>query len=247
MKKTFLYFLLTCLLCLNPLSNPAAGEVSIAAAANLASVINELVKKFEHSSHHTTKITLSSTGKLYSQIRRGSTFDVFLAADQRSPHLLEIDGLANGRFTYAIGKLALWHRAENHLVNESELKQGDFSKLALANPKEAPYGAAAVTVMERLKMDKRNIEKWVIGEDIIQTQQLITSGAAELGFLPLSQLLLDNKGSYWEIPQALYDPILQDAVLLKRGQTNPAAIEFMTYLQSPAARMILDIYGYATE
>jgi molybdate transport system substrate-binding protein len=244
MKKTLLRLLCSGLVYLNPLQTLEAEEVNIAVAVNFTAPLREITNDFSNSSGHTVKITAGSTGQLYAEIRSGSSFDVFLAADQRRPHMLEIDSLASGRFTYAIGKLVLWHKEEHQLLNDAVLKQGKYAKLALANPKLAPYGAAAIAVMERLNMDKSAMNKWIIGEDLNETYQYVSSGAAEMGFIAMSQLLLDNRGSYWEIPQSLYDPLRQDAVLLTKGQNNPAANAFMDYLKTPQVRVILDKYGY---
>jgi len=247
MKRMLLCLLFSGLAYLNLSYSLVAGEVSIAVAANFTTALREIANEFSNASGHTTKITAGATGQLYSEIRGGSAFDVFLAADQRRPYMLEIDGLASDRFTYAIGKLVLWRKEENQPLNGEVLKQGRYAKLALANPKLAPYGAAALEVMDHLKTDKTAIRKWVVSQDISETHELISSGAAEMGFIAMSQLLLDNRGSYWEIPQSLYSPLRQDAVLLKNGQHNPAAIEFMKYLKSPHVRVILDKYGYMTD
>ena len=247
MKRIPLCLLLSGLAYLNLSYSLVAGEVSIAVAANFTAALREIANEFSNASGHTTKVTAGSTGQLYSEIRAGSAFDVFLAADQRRPHLLEIDGMGSGRFTYAIGKLVLWSNEENQPLNGEVLKQGRYAKLALANPKLAPYGTAAFEVMDHLKSDKTAIRKWVVSQDISETHELISSGTAEMGFIAMSQLLLDNRGSYWEIPQSLYTPIRQDALLLKNGQNNPAASEFIDYLKSPEVRVILDKYGYMTE
>ncbi|MCU7907089.1 MAG: molybdate ABC transporter substrate-binding protein [Candidatus Thiodiazotropha sp. (ex Epidulcina cf. delphinae)] len=224
-----------------------AGKVRIAVAANFTAAMKEIAANFEKSTKHNTVISYGSTGKLYAQIRYGAPFEVFLAADRRRPQKLEIDGLASQRFTYAIGKLVLWSRDEQRETSEAALKRGDFKRVALANPKTAPYGAAAVTTMQRLGIEATLKEKWVIGDTIIQTHQFVATANAELGFIALAQIVLDDSGNHWDIPQALYDPIRQDAVLLDKGLENPAAVAFVTYLQSPAAKLIIDKYGYATE
>ncbi|MCU7933884.1 MAG: molybdate ABC transporter substrate-binding protein [Candidatus Thiodiazotropha sp. (ex Dulcina madagascariensis)] len=224
-----------------------AGKVRIAVAANFTAAMREIAANFEKSTKHTTVISYGSTGKLYAQIRNGAPFEVFLAADQRRPQKLEIDGLASERFTYAIGKLVLWSSDEKRETSKAALKRGDFKRVALANPKTAPYGTAAITTMQRLGIEAALREKWVIGDSIAQARQFVATANAELGFIALAQIALDDSGNRWDIPQTLYDPIRQDAVLLDTGLENPAAAAFVSYLQSPAAKVVIDKYGYATE
>ncbi|MCU7872879.1 MAG: molybdate ABC transporter substrate-binding protein [Candidatus Thiodiazotropha sp. (ex Lucinoma borealis)] len=224
-----------------------AGEVKIAVAANFTGAMKEVAANFEKSSRHKTIISYGSTGKLYTQIRNGAPFEVFMSADQHRPKKLEIDGLAHGRFTYAIGQLVLWSKDEQRRLSEKTLHQADFNKLALANPKTAPYGNAAITVLKRLKLDKILEQKWVIGDSIAQTYQFVATSNAEVGFVAKAQIALNGGGNHWDIPDTLYEPIRQDAVLLAKGEDNPAAIAFMAYLKGSAAQVTIDKFGYMTE
>ena len=224
----------------------SAGEVKIAVAANFTAAMKEIAANFEQSSRHSTVISYGSTGKLYTQIRHGAPFEVFLSADQKRPTQLEIDSLASDRFTYAIGQLVLWSNNRQLQPSEALLRQAAFNKLALANPKTAPYGSAAVTVLKRLKLDKALRNKWVMGDSIAQTYQFVATSNADIGFIAMAQIALNDSGKYWQIPVDLYEPIRQDAVLLSKGQNNPAAVAFMDYLKGPAAQMIIERFGYNT-
>ena len=224
----------------------SAGEVKIAVAANFTAAMKEIAAKFEQSSRHKTVISYGSTGKLYTQIRHGAPFEVFLSADQKRPMQLEIDSIASDRFTYAVGQLVLWSNNRRLQPSEALLREAAFNKLALANPKTAPYGNAAVTVLKRLKLDRALRNKWVMGDSIAQTYQFVATSNADIGFIALAQIALNDVGNYWEIPEDLYEPIRQDAVLLSKGRNNPAAAAFIDYLRSPAAQMIIEQFGYKT-
>jgi molybdate transport system substrate-binding protein len=226
----------------------AAEVVRVAVAANFTAAMKEIAAAYEQASGNKMLISYGSTGKLYAQIQQGAPFDVFLAADQQRPRLLVEEGRAQDAFTYAIGKLVLWSADPGRVVNAATLKQGEFARLALANPKTAPYGAAAVTVMQRLGVNEDLLAKRVTGDSIAQAYQFVATRNAELGFVALAQIALDSKaGSHWEVPQDLYDPIRQDAVLLQRGRENPAARALLEYLRSDAARAVIHKFGYVTD
>jgi molybdate transport system substrate-binding protein len=218
----------------------------VAAAANFTAAMKEIVRGFEAATGHPTVPSYGSTGKLYTQIVNGAPYDVFLAADQTRPERLVREGRASGQFTYATGRLVLWS-PQPDLVDEggAVLGDGGFRRLAIANPKTAPYGAAAMEVLAALGVDDALTPKLVRGDSISQTRQFVASGAAELGVLALAQIVLDAGGSRWVIPQALHTPIRQDAVLLARGADKPAARAFMHYLHGPEARSVIERYGYA--
>jgi molybdate transport system substrate-binding protein len=224
-----------------------ADEVKVAVAANFTAAMKEIVRGFEQSSGHKALISYGSTGKLYAQILHDAPFEVFLAADQERPRLLQQQRLADRRFTYAIGKLALWSSNRQQEVSAEALKKNDFTRLALTNPKTAPYGAAAVSVLQRLGLYETLKPKLVQGDNVTQTYQFVTTGSAQMGFVALAQVALDDSGNSWEIPPELYEPIRQDAVLLPKGKENSAAIAFLEYLNSEAAREIIRRYGYAVE
>ena len=233
----------------------------VAVAANFAQAIERLESDFEAETGFELSIATGSTGKIYAQIRNGAPYDIFLAADQARPALLEEEGeiVEGSRFTYATGTLVLFSPDEDRFFIEmggqptvtdngaDVLEAGDFRNLALANPDLAPYGAAAMQVIEALGLAETLEPTIVRGENVGQALALITSGNAELGFVALSQVaspVSPLEGSYWTPSAELYDPIRQDAVLLKNGETKEAAQKFMDYLKSPAARATIATYGY---
>lgn len=224
-----------------------AGEVHVAVAANFTAAMKKIAIDFEKTSGHKAIVSFGSTGKLYAQIGQGAPFDLFLAADQKRPALLVEADEASGRFTYAIGKLVVWSKHPEDALSNKTLVKGDFSKLAITNPKTAPYGAASVEVMQNIGAYDALKPKLVIGDTTTQTYQFIATGNADLGFIALAQIALDDSGSRWVVPDDLYNPIRQDAVLLKRGEGNPAATEFLEYLRSDAAREIIHTYGYGAD
>ncbi len=224
-----------------------ADEVHVAVAANFTAAMKEIAANFEQASGHHAVVSYGSTGKLFAQIEHGAPFEVFLAADQKRPKLLEEKGTASGRFTYAVGKLVLWSSNTKRTANEQALRGGDFQKLAIANPKTAPYGAAALEIMRNLGLYEALEPKLVIGDSIAQTHQFAATGNAEFGFVALAQIALDDSGSRWLVPEKLYTPIRQDAVLLSKGKDNPAAQALLDYLKGDAARAVIQKYGYGVE
>ena len=228
----------------------AAAEAQIAVAANFAEPIKAVAAVLQKTTGHTLKITLGSTGKLYASIKNGAPFDVLLAADTKTPAQLQADGMTQpgSRFTYATGKLVLWSADAAKVDAQGEvLKTGNFRKLALASPKLAPYGAAAAQAMAQLGLTSALAPKLVQGESIGQTFGFVYTGNAELGFVALSQVLEGGKlksGSMWVVPQHLYQPIQQDAVVLQRGAANPAALALMALLKSPNIKDLIRSYGY---
>ncbi len=229
----------------------AAEEVLVAQAANFSKPMEEIARKFERATGHRVRISAGSTGKLYAQIQNGAPFDLFLAADQRRPRLLEEEGMTvpGSRFTYAVGRLTLWSRDPQRVTGDGAavLRHGDFNHLAIANPKTAPFGGAAVQVMQRLGVEDILANKIVQGENIAQAFQFVFTGNAELGFLSLSQVLdprVNGAGSRWDVPQDLYDPLKMDAVLLNRSERNPAAMALLDYLKRGEAQAIMERYGY---
>lgn len=244
-----LFLLLTGLLAAAPPS--VADTVSVAVAANFADALRELQPVFREESGHTLRISSASTGILYAQIRHGAPYDVFLAADRERPELLVEAGLADASsaFVYARGRLVLWGADSGRIDRRGQvLQSGDFDHLALANPRTAPYGAAAMQVLEKLGLAQVLADRMVTGESVAQAWHFVVSGNAELGFVSLSQPIaagrLEN-GSYWLVPRDLYDPIEQIAVLLVRARKDPAARAFMEFLQSKPAIAKMHELGYA--
>ncbi|TPE47513.1 molybdate ABC transporter substrate-binding protein [Maribrevibacterium harenarium] len=233
--------------------SPAHGEeIHAAVAANFNAAMQEVVAQFEQNTGHKVVLSFGSSGKIFAQIQHGAPFQIFLSADQNKPEALEKAGFSvpGSRFTYAIGALALWSAKADFAHDDTRLKSGDFNKLALANPKLAPYGVAAVEVLESLKLRSATEAKWVMGENIAQTYQFVHSGNADLGLVALAQIMEKGKikgGSSWIIPAELYSPIRQDAVLLNRAKDSAGAKALLSYLTSEDAREIIHSYGYTTE
>jgi molybdate transport system substrate-binding protein len=229
----------------------SAAEATVAVAANFAEPIKAIAAVLEQATGHTLRISLGPTGGLYTQIRNGAPFDVLLAADGERPALLEQDGLAEPgtRFTYAVGRLVLWSAKPGRVDDQGAvLKAPGLGKVAFANPKTAPYGTAAVQVMERLGLSAALGPKLVQGESIGQTFAFVRTGNADVGFVAMAQVLASGQlkqGSMWVVPQSLYEPIRQDAVLLKRGANNEAAKALMALLKSPAIKDLIRSHGYA--
>lgn len=231
----------------------SAAEVQVAAAANFTQPLQKLAPGFELATGHRLVAAFGSTGQFYAQIKNGAPFEVLLAADEAIPARLEQEGAAVGgtRFTYARGKLVLWSAKPGVVDDRGEvLKKGVFDHLALANPKLAPYGAAALQTMQALGVRDALQTRIVQAENINQAYQFAASGNAELGFVALSQVYQDGKitaGSGWIVPAHLYRPILQDAVLLEKGRAKPAAEALLRYLRSAPARAVIQSFGYELE
>lgn len=248
MKVTrwFVSALAWALLAANPLH---AEEVSVAVAANFTAPMKLLAAEFEKESGHKVLASYGSTGKFYAQIKNAAPFEVLLAADDETPAKLVKEGAAvsGTAFTYAVGKLVLWS-AKADVVDASGavLKKAAFEHVSLADPRLAPYGAAAVEAMKSIGVYDRVQPKVVTAENITQAYQFISSGNAELGFVALSQVLKDGKieGSSWLVPAKLYTPILQDAVLLERGRGKASAEALTKYLKSDKAKAVIRSFGY---
>jgi molybdate transport system substrate-binding protein len=226
----------------------AAGQVNVAVAANFTEAAKEIATAFEAKTGNKVLLSFGSSGQFYTQITQDAPFQIFLSADQERPEKAVADGFAvsDSRFTYAIGKLVLWSKDANVVKGQGTLVQGSFSKIALANPTVAPYGAAAVETMKALNVYDKLQAKIVQGNDISQTYQFVDTGNAELGFVALSQIVARNAGSRWVVPANLYAPIKQDAVLLKKGANDDAAKAFITFLRGPEAAAIEAKFGYGT-
>lgn len=227
-----------------------SATVLVAVASNFSKPMTEIAAEFEKASGHSAKLSFGASGKFVSQIENGAPFEVLLSADAKGPQKLEQTGLAvaGSQFTYALGKLVLWSSTPGYVDNQGKiLTIGGFKHLALADPKLAPYGAAAVEVLKGLNLQDKLSPLFVLGENIAQTYQFISTGNAELGFVALSQVI-DNghcgSGSCWIIPDDRHAPIRQDAVLLTLGAENPAAKALMDYLKSVPALAIIQKYGY---
>ena len=227
-----------------------ADEVQVAVAANFTAPMKIIAAQFEQDTGHKVQMSFGATGKFYAQIKNGAPFEVLLAADDETPARLEKEGaaLAGTRFTYAIGKLVLWSAKPGLVDGKGEvLKKGAFEHLSIANPKLAPYGAAAMETLKALGLLNAIEPKLVQGENISQAFQFVVSGNAPLGFVAMSQVFEGGKlksGSAWMVPAQYYSAIRQDAIVLAQGKGKLAAAAFTKYLQSDKAKNVIRSYGY---
>ena len=227
-----------------------AGEVRAAVASNFSAPMERIAPLFQKETGHTVKVSLGSSGKFHAQIKGGAPFDVFLAADEELPKKLVREGLAvaETRFVYATGRLALWSPQPDLVDDKGQvLNRNGFSRLAIADPRLAPYGVAAKEALEKLTMWNAMQRKLVKGENITQTFQFIATENAELGFVALSQIMQDGKvtkGSWWLVPPEMHKPIRQGAVQLASAQDAEAARAFLAFLKSPKAAAVIRAYGY---
>lgn len=227
-----------------------AEEVIVVVAANFSAPAQKIATAFAAATGHKATVVVGSTGKLYAQIKNGAPFQVLLSADDETPTRLGKEGaaVAASQFTYATGRLVLWSRQTGVVDDKGEvLRSGRFDHLALADPRLAPYGAAAVEVMIKLGVAASLAPKLVQGESIGQAYQFVSTGNATLGFVALSQVMVDSKiteGSAWVVPAHLHSPLRQDAIVLNAGKDSAAAAAFMAFLRSDAARVVIRSFGY---
>ena len=249
MRPLFLRWLAGLLVC-TACSAAFADDVQVAVAANFTAPMKLIAAAFEKDTGHKAVLSFGATGKFYAQITNGAPFDAFLAADDETPARLEKEGAAvkGSRFTYAVGKLVLWSAQSGGVDPRGEvLKTGDFKKLAIAAPKLAPYGAAALETITKLGLLSRLEPRIVTGESIGQAFSFVATGNAELGFIALSQVYENGQiksGSAWVVPEALHSPIRQDAVLLGKGAGNKAAVMLLAFLKTENAQAMMRSFGY---
>jgi molybdate transport system substrate-binding protein len=227
-----------------------AEVVRVAVASNFSAPMKSIASEFEKDTGHRIELIFGSSGKLYAQIVNGAPFQVFLSADSSKPARLEKEGraLTGSRFTYAQGTLVLWS-ARPGLIDDTDalLISGQFKRLAIANERLAPYGLAAREVLENIKVWAQVKDKLVMGENIAQTYQFVSTGNADVGFIALSQAIETGQlqsGSAWIVPPQLHAPIQQDAVLLDKGRDNPGAMALLDYLRSDKAVSLIRSHGY---
>lgn len=228
-----------------------ATEVSVAVASNFIAPMRQIAADFERDTGHKTRLAFGSTGQFYAQIKHGAPFSILLAADQSTPEKIEGEslGVSGTRFTYATGRLVLWSPRPGLVDDRGEvLRTTAFEKIALANPKIAPYGAAAMEVMTRMGVTERLAPRRVEGASVAQAYQFVATGNAALGFVALSQVLDEGgtlrQGSAWIIPSSLHTPLRQDAILLNPGRNDRAARALLEYLRGETARTTLRRFGY---
>ena len=248
-RKTDIKILSCLLLALGSLA-AHAEEVSVAVAANFATPMQKIAVLFTQDTGHTATLSMGSTGKFYAQIKNGAPFHVLLSGDEETPLRLEQENAAapHTRFTFAVGKLVLWSKQAGFVDAQGDvLRKGYFSHLAIADPKLAPYGAAAIETLQALGLLTKLQPRLVQGESIGQAYQFVASGNAQLGFVALSQVMSNDRiteGSAWLVPPHLYQALRQDAVILKNGKDNKAATALMAYLKTEKARAVIRSFGY---
>lgn len=227
--------------------NREAAVLNVAVAANLTGVHATLASRFAERTGAEVRVGIGSTGQLYAQIRNGAPFDLFLAADSARPRRLETEGrvASDGRVTYALGRLALYApRRIGALEGGGVLTTDGWRHLAIANPRTAPYGTAALEALEALGLAEALAGRLVRGENIGQVYQYVRSGAAELGFVSLSQVVDEDPVTYWLVPAGLHRPIVQQAVLLKEARRPDLARRYLEFLRGPEARRTIAAAGY---
>jgi molybdate transport system substrate-binding protein len=223
-----------------------AGEVKVAVAANFSDAVREIGAAFERATGHQLVLSFGASGQLYTQITQVAPFEVFLSADQERPKKAVEEGFAvkDSLFTYATGKIVLFSKNKDLVKGAETLSGGGFTKIAIANPQTAPYGAAAIEAMKKLGVYDALSSKIVQGNNIAQTYQFVDTGNAEIGFVALSQVIGKDIGSQWIVPAELYSVIAQDAVLLKTGENSEAAKAFLAFLKGSEAKAVKAKFGY---
>lgn len=224
-----------------------AADTQVAVAANFTEPAKEIAARFKARTGHTATLSFGSSGQFYAQIANGAPFQVFLSADVERPRKAEAEGLAvpGTRFTYATGRLVLYSKTPGRVDARAAVLWGNrFEKVAIADPKAAPYGLAAIETMRKLNVYDTLTPKIVQGASITQAYQFVQTGAAEIGFVALSQVVAEKGGSRWVVPENLHTPIDQQAVLLKTGANSVAAKAFLQFLKGPEAKAIIKRYGY---
>jgi molybdate transport system substrate-binding protein len=233
-------------------SGKSCGTVTIAAASDLAYAMTEIAANFEKSSGCHVQMSMGSSGNFLTQIENGAPFDLFFSADIAYPKKLESEGLAapGSTYFYAVGKIVLWTRNDSRAdisAGLASLSGAAFHKIAIANPAHAPYGRAAEEALRRAGVWESVKDRLVLGENISQAAEFVQSGNADAGILALSLVLspaMKGQGRTAEIPENLYAPIEQGAVVLKAVKNPQGAQEFLSYIKLPATTAMLQAYGF---
>ena len=241
-----------CLFVITGVNVAVAEEITIAAAADLNFVFRELVAEYEKSTGDRVRLSLGSSGNFYAQIQNGAPFDLYFSADIAYPRKLEEAGLTvpGSLYPYAVGRIVLWAGKDSRLDLSKGLeilREPTIKKVAIANPKHAPYGRAAVAAMEQAQVYDRVKDKLVLGENISQAAQFVESGAADVGIIALSLALappMQAAGHYWEIPADSYPPLEQGAVILMGGKNQEGAKAFLSFIQGAQGQAMMKRYGF---
>lgn len=249
MIRIFIAFVILLSCSLNAL---AAEEITIAAASDLNFAFKDLVVEYEKTTGHHVKLSLGSSGNFYSQIQNGAPFDLYFSADIGYPKKLEEAGLTvpGSLYRYAVGRIVIWTGFESN-INVAKgfdaLREPNIKKIAIANPKHAPYGRAAVAAMEHFKVYDEVKDKLILGENISQAAQFIESGACDIGVIALSLALaptMKARGTYWEVPADAHPPLEQGAVILKSSTRQEAARQFLEFMKGSQGQEIMKRYGF---
>ena len=241
-----------CMVFITGVSLAVAEEITIAAASDLSFAFREIATEYEKSSGNQVRLTLGSSGNFYAQIQNGAPFDLYFSADIAYPRKLEEAGLTvpGSLYQYAVGRIVLWtgHESRIDVTKGFEvLREPTVKKFAIANPKHAPYGRAAVAAMEYFKVYDQVKDKLILGENISQAAQFIESGACDIGIIALSLAIapaMKSKGTYWEVPAEAHPSLDQAAVILKQSKNQEAARQFLEFIKGPQGQEIMKRYGF---
>ncbi|MBK8378148.1 MAG: molybdate ABC transporter substrate-binding protein [Nitrospira sp.] len=249
MARLLLYVMLV-LLCRPAIA--LADDIAVAAASDLQFAIKELIVEYEKQTGHHVKLSLGSSGNFYAQLQQGAPFDLYFSADIGYPKKLEEAGLTvpGSLYRYAVGRVVLWAPKQSPVeVSKglTVLRDAAVRKIAIANPKHAPYGRAAVAAMEQSQVYAEVKDRLVLGENISQAAQFIESGACDVGIIALSLAMapvMKSAGSYWLIPAEAHPPLEQGAVIMKQSKQQDAARHFLQFMQSPQGQEVMTRYGF---
>jgi len=241
-----------CLFVITSVNLAVAEEITIAAASDLNFAFREIATEYEKASGNQVRLTLGSSGNFYAQIQNGAPFDLYFSADISYPRKLEEAGLTvpGSLYQYAVGRIVLWtgHESRIDVTKGFEaLREPTVKKIAIANPKHAPYGRAAVAAMEYFKVYDQVKDKLILGENISQAAQFIESGACDIGIIALSLAIapaMKSKGTYWEVPAEAHPSLDQGAVILKQSKNQEAARQFLEFIKGPHGQEIMKRYGF---
>jgi molybdate transport system substrate-binding protein len=241
-------------ICAAALPVSAAGEITVAAAADLNLALSEIAATYQKQTGNTVRLSFGSSGNLFNQVQNGAPFDLFLSADVDYPKKLIEAGLAErtSLYRYARGRLVLWLPTSSSLDVERRgmevLLDPSVKKIAIANPQHAPYGRAAVAALRHFGIYDKIADRLVLGENVSQSAQFVESGNAQAGIVALSHALapaMKDKGRYWEIPADAYPVLEQAAVIVSRSANKKEAAAFLEYLKSPEATQVLRRHGFS--
>jgi len=241
-----------CMLLITGVNVAVAEVITIAAASDLNFAFREIATEYEKSSGNQVRLTLGSSGNFYAQIQNGAPFDLYFSADIVYPRKLEEAGLtvSGSLYQYAVGRIVLWASKGSPLDISKGLEvlgEPTIRKIAIANPKHAPYGRAAVAAMEYFKVYDQVKDRLILGENISQAAQFIESGACDIGIIALSLAIapaMKSKGTYWEISAEAHPALEQGAVILKQSKSPEAARQFLEFIKGPNGQELMKRYGF---